>query len=97
MLHFPAVDVFVDLTADQFHNPRRGLLVPEPLCGPVTREQLAAGIAVDLPTGTTIRYREMVGDVSWRALPAWYEPSTLTTAIAVRNLRATLGASPLRR
>jgi len=89
ILHFPGAGMMVDLTADQFHNPKRGLLVPGPMVGPVTREQLTTGFGADLPGGTKIGYRELVGDVSWRVLPAWAEPSTLMTQMAVRELRET--------
>lgn len=90
VLYFPTVGIVSDITADQFHDPKRGLHVPEPLTGDIPRDRLIAGIAAELPGGTTIAYRELVGDVSWRALPAWADPSPLTTHIAIRNLREAL-------
>lgn len=94
ILHFPAARVMVDLTADQFNSPRRGLLVPGPIIGPIAREQLAGQWAVAaLPTGTEVRYREMIGNVAWRALPAWRESSELVIGIADRALRAQLSGA----
>lgn len=90
ILHFPTAGLLVDATADQFHDPARGLHVPDPLTADVDRRDLAYGFVGALPTGTTIRYREMVGDVSWRALQAWAEPSTLAVRLAVRDLRQRL-------
>ena len=94
VVHYPGADTVVDLTADQFHAPRRGIWVPEPLIMPVSRDGLARGFGAELPTGTLIEYREMVDDVSWRSLPAWTESSNILIAVIVRRLRALLASSP---
>jgi hypothetical protein len=96
VLYFATAGILADPTADQFHAPKRGLHVPPTLTAPVPRDVLVAGVAAELPGGTTIIYREMVGDVSWRSLPAWAEPSALTTLIATRELREALSASSRR-
>ncbi len=93
VVSYPGAGTVVDLTADQFHAPERGIWVPEHLVLPVEREDLVAGFAVELPGGTAIEYREMEGDVSWRSLPAWRESSALLVAVAVRRLRASLAAA----
>ncbi len=90
---YPGADTVVDLTSDQFNAPERGLHVPAPLILPVSREDLTGGIEVTLPpAGTRIYYRELVDDVSWRALPAWTESSDLVIEIAKRRLDAVLAA-----
>lgn len=94
LVHYPGADTAVDLTADQFHAPDRGLLVPEPLVLPVPRDAFVGGIGFTLPTGTRMTYRELVDDVSWRALPAWHESSALTVAAIVRRMRAELADAP---
>ncbi len=96
VVHYPGADMLVDLTADQFHSPERGLLVPAPLLMPVTRDALAAGIEVTLPAGTQIAYQEMADDVSWRALPAWRDSSGVTIAAARRRLDVLLSTKDRR-
>ncbi len=90
LVSYPGAGVVVDLTSDQFHTRKRGLLVPAPLVMTFDRDRLAGGVEVTLPSGTKIAYREMVGDVSWRALPAWTESSAIPIAIARRHLDAAL-------
>ncbi len=97
VVFYPGADIMVDLTADQFDAPARGLHVPGPLVVSISRDDLAAGMQVHLPTGTTVQYREMVGDVSWRALPAWYESSRLTIGHATRLLHAMIESDSRRR
>lgn len=87
---YPGVEAVVDLTADQFHAPRRGLVVPAPLVIPVGRDDLNPGVEVTLPGGTRIEYRELVDDVSWKALPAWTESSEMVIELAKRRLDAVL-------
>lgn len=88
LLHFPAANITSDITADQFHDPRRGLLVPRSVVFPATRAELVAGVEHGTGNGTRIIYAERVGDISYRAYPAWALPSPFTTAVALRNLRA---------
>lgn len=91
ILHF-AGNAFVDLTARQFNRPDRGLLVPGPIVVyDAPRDRLAAWATVPLRTGTTVSYRELDDDVTWRMLPAWTESSALTIRVATRNLRTALG------
>lgn len=86
VLHF-AGDTVIDLTADQFHRPDLGILVPGPITLPgCPREQLTEGVGFELPTGVAMTYRELVGNVAWRALPAWAESSALMTHLAVAEL-----------
>lgn len=90
LLHF-AGDTLTDLTADQFHRPTLGLYVPGGITVPgVTREHLAGGIEFDLPTGTSVAYWEMPGNVEWRSLPAWTESSDLPIRLTVAELRRRL-------
>jgi hypothetical protein len=95
VLHF-AGGAFLDLTADQFHDARRGILLPGPIVLPgVTRQQITDGFEVGLSTGTTVRYRELVDDIAWRRQPAWTDSSELTIGIADRELRRLLaGGGP---
>jgi hypothetical protein len=94
VLWFPAVDGLVDFTAPQFHDPRRGLLVPEPLygVGVVTRQALERGFSVNLPTGVRISYREMPDEVGWKAEEAWAGVPPVVTGAVVRQLRAAVVA-----
>lgn len=90
VLYFPAAQALVDPTADQFHDPARGLLVPEPVWLHVTRDDLATGLVGELPGGTTLGYQLLPDDVSWRALEAWTGSSAVTTGLAIRALRDAL-------
>lgn len=86
VLHF-AGDVVVDLTADQFHRPDWGILVPGPITVPgCAREHLAGGVEFELPTGAAVAWQEMVGNVAWRSLPAW----TQSSAVPIRLVEAEL-------
>lgn len=86
VLHF-AGDTVIDLTADQFHRPDLGILVPGPITLPgCSREQLTCGVGFKLPTGVEMTYQELVGDVAWRALPAWTGSSDLTIHLTTAEL-----------
>lgn len=93
VLFFPGASVMSDLTAVQFNDPRRGLLVPGPVTGKVDRTALAGeGIVADMENGTVIHYQEMVGNVAWRALPAWRESSAMSITVVARELREYLAS-----
>lgn len=87
ILYFPTAGTMADLTADQFHDPRRGLLVRGPVVAPMARHRLTEGFDAVLSSGTVIGYRERAEDASWRTMPAWAQPSTLVTLLAVKTLR----------
>lgn len=87
LLHF-AGDHVIDLTADQFHTPARGLHVPGPITLPgCTREMLADSVAFTLPTGTSVAYQEMAGNLEWRYMPAWTQSSAITIRLVVAEMR----------
>lgn len=86
VLHF-AGDVVVDLTADQFHRPDLGVLVPGPITVPgCTREQLGGGVEFELSTGVSVAWWEMAGNVAWQSLPAWTQSSGLTIRLVEAEL-----------
>lgn len=89
LLHF-AGDTLVDLTADQFHAPARGIYLPDPIVVPCCpRELLAGGVAFEVG-GTTVTYREMVGNLEWQALPAWTGSSAVPIRLVVAEMRRRL-------
>lgn len=86
VLHF-AGDILIDLTADQFHQPADGLFVPGPITVPgCSRPFLAEGVAFDLPSGTTMTYRELEGDGSWQGTRAWTGPAELQIHLTIAEL-----------
>ncbi len=90
---YPGTPVIADLTADQFHRPEAGLVVPAPLIIPADRGHLVPGFEIRLPGGVRMQYRELVDDVSWRALPAWTESSDLVIDVAKQRLDVVLAAA----
>lgn len=68
-------DIFLDLSAPQFHRPDKGILVERPVLLHLRPTRAAWEVTIGLSEGGLLRYRSHVND-SWRKAPAWRLPSS---------------------
>jgi hypothetical protein len=94
--YFPAAQVAVDLTADQFDVPGAGMPFREPIGFPVERDQLPLGVKLTMVERQhlSITYQELAGDISYRSEEAWVQPPGPVADLVELNLRAALAGTP---
>ncbi len=81
--------VYLDLSADQFDRPAKGLRVTGPMCAAgIDLEQLARGIVLESPDGTVIYRATATDDQAWRRFPAWTKRASVIRRCAGQAIRA---------
>lgn len=92
--------ILLDISADQFSRPAKGLLVPGPVTMPLgPDDDLGAGIAAHANDGGFVYYVQSSGNEAWRNFPAWQARKDRARRVAgtvireLRDTRAPAGAA----